>query len=97
MKMLSHSSLALLSAVAICVCGPQHPSHLATAALAPEVLSTTATPDPGISPEAIAATGLGGMDGAVVFSVADDFAAPAENAGGTVLTRSDVRHREPGS
>ncbi|MDB5804998.1 MAG: hypothetical protein JWN73_2320 [Betaproteobacteria bacterium] len=96
MKMLSHSSLALLSVVTICVCGPQRPSHVAAAALAPEMLSVTATPDSGISPEEIAAAGLGGMDGAVVFSVVDDFAAPAENPG-AVLTHSDVRHREPGS
>lgn len=97
MKMLSHSSLALLSVAAICVCGPQRPAHVATAALAPGVLSITSAPDPGVPDEVVAATGLGGMDGAVVLGVAQDNAVAETDNGGTVLTRSEVQRREPGS
>jgi len=97
MKMLSHTSLALLAAVTVFFCGQQPSTHGAFAAPAYEVISKSASPDDGVPPEVLAATGLGGLDGAVVFNVEEEWAATAAKQHKTALTHGEIRGERPGS
>jgi len=94
MKMLSQASLILLSAVTLLICGHQASTHVAT--VESDVISNFATPDFSVSAEVLAATGLGGMDGAVVFNVTEDPAAPVASPDGTVLTHGEIHPKQPG-
>lgn len=93
MKMLSHSSLALLSVVTIFVCGAQPATHVAGMAPASEIRPKATPWDFSLSDEGIAAAGLGGLDGAVVFDVTRD------PFGGCERDCVDARRRsaQPGS
>jgi hypothetical protein len=90
MKMLPQACLVLLSAVAIGVCGEPHPAHVSALAPVSETRLYPASADAGLPAEAIAAAGLGGLDGATLVIDTGENAMP-EGVRGTVLTRNEAR------
>lgn len=95
----SHASLLLLSAIVICLCGQPHPAYV-TAAGASELHYSSVASEDGLPEEAVAASGLGGLDGATLpagpkrdaVAARDTVAGNAtEDAHGATLSRNDTR------
>ncbi|HEY4370402.1 MAG TPA: hypothetical protein VGN52_00550 [Burkholderiales bacterium] len=82
----------MLSAIVICLCGQPHPAYVTTAR-ASELRYSSAM-DTGLPEEAIAAAGLGGLDGATLPADPEADPMAAENLGGAMLTRNDMRGGE---
>jgi len=97
MKMIPPASLAFLSAAAIVLCGQQVSPRMVTTPSAFDVLPQSPPSASGVPAEEIAAAGLGGMDGAIVFNIMEEEAAPAAQPHAAALTNGRRESGQPGS
>ena len=97
MKMISPASLAFLSVAAIAICGQPLSPRMATTPSAFDVLPQSPPSASGVPAEVIAAAGLGGTDGAIVFNIAENELAPAARPHAAALTNKHTESGHAGS